>query len=179
MLLTVADFILRIDIPTSKSYSFFVKPSDSKLSERKRFLIVAIVSVLLLLLIIPAKRASFDRLGEGGNLSDASDTMSDTADYVEPSIPDSTIVEDNRPVDRAGFEDGYTSGSTDASLRQGRGTYDEQNPYPSGQRNTYVDSYREGYRQGQQFGQEHPANSSRMDSLSIEDLVRESDNRLQ
>ena len=149
---------------------------NNPISQRKRFFIVAGISVLLLLLIIPAKRASF--LGHNGNGATSGDTVLDDTSFVEPSLPDSAILGDDRPVDRAGFEDGYTSGSTDAAMRQGRGTYDEQSPYPTGERDTYVQGYREGYSQGQSFGKEHPATDSRLDNRSIEDMVRESDERL-
>jgi len=152
-------------------------PSD-QISPRKRFGIVAGISVLLLALIIPAKRYTFDKFSSGDDEA-ATDTMLDDTTYVEPSLSDSAIIGDDRPVDRAGFEDGYTSGSTDASMRQGRGTYDENNPYTTGERDSYVRSYREGYQQGQTFGKDHPATSSKQDTNTIEDLVRQSDQRLQ
>ena len=149
--------------------------NKNSISQRKRFSIVAGISVLLLLLIIPAKRATFS--GHDSN-DTTGDTVFDDTSYVESSLPDSAILGDDRPVDRAGFEDGYTSGSTDAAMRQGRGTYDEQNPYPTGERDAYIQSYREGYSQGQSFGKDHPAADPRRDNRSIEDMVRESDERL-
>lgn len=150
---------------------------EKPISQRKRFAIVAALSVLLLVLIIPAKRYTFAHFSSD-NQNSVTDTALDDTTFVQSSMPDSAIIGDDRPVDRAGFEDGYTSGSTDAAMHQGRGTYDEQNPYPSGERNTYVEGYREGYKQGQTFGKEHPATNSRNDNRSIEDLVRESDEKL-
>ena len=147
------------------------------ISQRKRFGIVAALCVLLLLLIVPAKWASFTGGHTDGATSSDSALLDDTT-FVHPSLPDSAIMGDDRPVDRAGFEDGYTSGSTDAAMRQGRGTYDEQNPYPSGERSTYIEGYREGYRQGQAFGHDHPSTDARRDRRSIDDRVRESDERL-
>ncbi len=149
--------------------------TPAPLSQRKRFSIMAAVSVFLLILIVPAKHASFTSHA-GDEVS--TDTALDDTTFVQSSLPDSAITSDNRPVDRAGYEDGYTSGSNDAALRQHRGTYDEQNPYPSAQRDAYVQGYRQGYRHGQTFGGEHPATEARRDGRSIEDLVRESDQKL-
>ena len=153
---------------------------STQISSRKSFIIVGLIAVILLALLIPAKRASFAHLrsDEADDLA-TYDTIAEDTSYVEPSLPDSAIVGDQRPVNRAGFEDGYTSGSTDAAMRQGRGTYDEQNPYPSAERGTYVEGYREGYKQGQTFGNEHPSTTSDNDHRTIEDLVRESNDRLQ
>lgn len=152
--------------------------SSNPISQRKRFGIVIGVSVLLLLFIVPAKLASFAKFGGNSDSETATDSVLDDTSFVESSLSDSAIIGDDRPVDRAGFEDGYTSGSTDAAMRQGRGTYDEQNPYPSGERDAYIQGYRRGYRQGQSFGKEHPSADPRRDPRSIEDLVRESDEKL-
>ncbi|MBP3228716.1 MAG: hypothetical protein J6M53_08065 [Bacteroidaceae bacterium] len=149
------------------------------ISPRKRTGIVIGLSALLLAIIIPAKRASFARFGSdtsADSIAAALDSIDTT--YVEPSIPDSAYLGDDRPVDRAGYEDGYTSGHTDAAMRQGRGTYDEQNPYPTGERDAYVRGYREGYNAGQNYGREHPTADPKHDRRTIEDLVRESDERL-
>lgn len=66
------------------------------------------------------------------------------------SAPADSISIDTRPVDDAGYEDGYLQGMDDGALGYKQGTgYDDSSTFPlCRQREQYAAAYREGYEKG-------------------------------